>query len=187
MSSFISLHLLYPPLLPWSLYAFADPVRRISQILLFPGPRRTIPDPLFRSVFDLQQVDVTRVSWRNLKNPYLPWQLNATKTAMKPLILDFAVRRSEDHFDVKLVYSPSKSLCVVVAGETEIPLVDLNKEIATQYTETRQAREQTDQDPFISTETKTARETSETSSLLLELETKTFKSRETDDERFNYY
>lgn len=106
---------------------------------------------------------------------------------MRPLILDFAVKRHEDNSDFRFHYSTQRSLNVAVVENTEIPVIDLDASTYAQYTETRQAREQTDQAPFLRTETKAARDVSDKDSIMLELQTKTFTARETDDERSNYY
>jgi len=106
---------------------------------------------------------------------------------MRPLILDFAIRRADDNSNFDFHYSPQQSLSVITTGNTETPVIDLESNNYNQQSQTRVAREQSDHVPQLATETKVAREGTDKEFIMLELQTKTFTARESDDERPNHH
>jgi hypothetical protein len=104
---------------------------------------------------------------------------------MKPLIFDYKVERVETDFSSVYFYDRSTSLNMINTSDGPQPFIDMKESDFEMITKTRVLREDDDESFYMNlgTETKIAREESDRSGWLQELETKTFVKREADDER----
>lgn len=104
---------------------------------------------------------------------------------MRPLILDYKTIRIEDKSPIVYSYDCKMAMNIVKLNTGDKPFIELEMSDYEFATKTRVSRENDDDSHLIAlaTETKVARESSDLTNPLLELQTKTFVKRETDDER----
>jgi hypothetical protein len=104
---------------------------------------------------------------------------------MRPIILDYKTIRTDEKSQVVYNYDWKTAMSVVKLNNGEKPFIELEKGDYEFATKTRVSRENDDDSFFfaLGTETKVARESSDLTNPLLELQTKTFVKRESDDER----
>jgi hypothetical protein len=109
---------------------------------------------------------------------------------MKPIILDYQIRRTEiSQPATERYYDHQKGLTVIAGDNGGKPLIEVCTAAINDTTSTRKMREQNDFDSFtvLNTTTKVGGESSDRSFDLLELKTKTFTKTESDDDRFTDY
>lgn len=109
---------------------------------------------------------------------------------MKPIILDYQIRRTESSQQATgSYYDHAKGLSVIPDDNGGKPLIEAFPHTINDTTSTRKMREQNDFDSFtvLNTTTKVGGESSDRSFDLLELKTKTFTKTESDDDRFTDY
>lgn len=100
---------------------------------------------------------------------------------MKPLILDYAVDRSEIG-EIAFSYDDTLNLNVIKNNQKVIPYVDADTDSLALETVTKVKNEGSDYSLDLATETRVSREGNDMSFDFLELKTKTFVKRERDDE-----
>ena len=102
---------------------------------------------------------------------------------MKPLIFDFTEKRTETEPEKIFIYDFEKQLSVVKENGQSVPFINLSVERTEMTTKTKKQREEDDQHWYVEMQTKTerTRERDDRPQHTLELMTKTFTKRESDD------
>jgi hypothetical protein len=107
---------------------------------------------------------------------------------MRPIILNYAEQRIVDEKSL-YEYDFVESMNMINNCERKIAFIDSNSSNISLETETKTAREGSDSDLNLlefNTVTRANREQDEWSDVLLEMKTKTLTDRERDDESFDY-